>query len=855
MRPATSAAAASASVLLVDDSPANLLALAAVLKPLNARLVQCSSGKEALDAIRRECFAVALVDVQMPEMDGFELAATARSLENGRELPIIFVTAIHRDDRYAKRGYAAGAADYITKPFDADIVRARVKAFVDLYEQRDAIRRTQVALRTRERDEALRRLMAFERIATAALETNELGVLLHELLGIFVRAAEAADAAAILLSDGNELRVQACVGLEEEAVEDIYSVAVGEGFAGRIAQGRVPIGITDASHSPLVHGTWLRARGTRGLYGVPLLHDGELLGVAYIGSKRASSFPDSDKSLFLAMAERASLAVAKQLKRARLHSTLSVAPAAICILRVPSFEYEFANPAYRAMFGGRDLNGFRGTDVGLGHEALELVRKAYVDGATQEHAELLFQTTEDRYLRFTAQPMKNHAGTVDGVLTFAVDVTEQVLARKRLIEHERERAQLLEREKVARAEAELANEAKDEFLATVSHELRTPLNAMLGWAVIARGKAPPDLEPALGIIERNARAQSRIIEDVLDISRIVSGKLRLETNLVDLSSVAKLAVETVRPAADAKGVVLHVQLDSIDPIGGDAERLQQIIVNLLSNGIKFTPPNGKVSVRVGSDDKNVAVSVSDTGQGIDPAFLPRVFEPFCQADGSPTRRHGGLGLGLAIVKHLVQAHGGVIRASSGGAGTGATFTFELPLRKGQSSERPSETCMPNNARGARLDGLRVLVVDDDDDARSLVGEFLEQRGATIVAAGSATAALSTFESFCPDIVVSDIAMPGGDGYGLIRAIRSLPADRGGRTPAIAMTAYTRAKDGERVFAAGFQSHLGKPLDLQRLAIVIANLSGVTFDTQSQDGAATDSAAMNGHGRALSRPLV
>lgn len=403
--------------------------------------------------------------------------------------------------------------------------------------------------------------------------------------------------------------------------------------------------------------------------------------------------------------------------------------------------------------------------------------------------------------------------------------------------------------------AEESNRIKDEFLATVSHELRTPLNAMLGWAVIARGKAPPDLEPALGIIERNARAQSRIIEDVLDISRIVSGKLRLETNLVDLSSVAKLAVETVRPAADAKGVVLDVQLDSIDPIGGDAERLQQIIVNLLSNGIKFTPPNGKVSVRVGSDEKNVAVSVSDTGQGIDPSFLPRVFEPFCQADGSPTRRHGGLGLGLAIVKHLVQAHGGVIRASSGGAGTGATFTFELPLRKDQSSERPSETCMPTSARGARLDGLKVLVVDDDDDARSLVGEFLEQRGATIVAAGSATAALSTFESFCPDIVVSDIAMPGGDGYGLIRAIRSLPADRGGRTPAIAMTAYTRVKDGERVFAAGFQSHLGKPLDLQRLAIVIANLSGVTFDTQSQDGAATDGAAVNGHGHALSRPLV
>jgi signal transduction histidine kinase len=552
--------AGAASVLLVDDTPANLVALRAVLDPLGIRIVEAHSGPEAVERVAGgESFAVVLLDVQMPGMDGFEVARRIRDTTAGVELPIIFLTAIHRDEEYARKGYATGAADYLTKPLDPDVVRARVKAFVHLYQQRERLRVEEVGQRTRERDEALEQLAA-----------------------------------------------------------------------------------------------------------------------------------------------------------------------------------------------------------------------------------------------------------------------------------------LLASERAARREAEIANNAKDEFLATVSHELRTPLSAILGWAVIARRHAPPpDVDRALCTIERNARAQMRIIEDVLDVGRIISGKLRLEISTTNVADVIEAAVQVVRPAADAKQVSLDVAIDEdVGVIAADAERLQQIAWNVLSNALKFTRRGGHVEVSARRVDSTVVLRIRDDGEGIRPEFLPYLFEPFRQADGSTTRRHGGLGLGLAIVRQLVQAHGGQITAQSDGEGKGASFTIELPVRPAaipaERSARAKRASAPEvRPASVRLDGVRVLVVDDDEDARDLVGHMLSEQGAAVSLASSAEEAFSLLERGRPDVLLSDIGMPDVNGYSLIRRIRGMPADHGGRTPAVALTAYAREEDGERAFKAGFQAHVTKPVDPDQLAAVVANLAGISLDGASE----------------------
>jgi PAS domain S-box-containing protein len=396
------------------------------------------------------------------------------------------------------------------------------------------------------------------------------------------------------------------------------------------------------------------------------------------------------------------------------------------------------------------------------------------------------------------------------------------------------------RERVLRREAEMANRAKDDFLATVSHELRTPLNAILGWSVILRGRDPsPEVERASATIERNARSLTRLVEDVLDVSRIVSGKLSLTLGPTNIADAVDAALEAVKQAADAKAITITRQVgrDSL-VIAADAGRVQQVMWNLLSNAVKFTPKRGAVSVhadRVGSD---VCICVTDTGEGIAPEALPHVFEPFRQADASTTRRHGGLGLGLAIVKQLVAAHGGTVRAESDGEGRGAAFTVQLPARSAvpavSNAARATATMVEASAASvehqlARLDGLSVLVVDDEEDARTLVCEVLRERGADVHMAESTDEALEQFARLRPDVVVSDIGMPHADGYALIRRIRLLSVDKGGRTPAVALTAYARIEDAQRAFAAGYQSHVAKPVEPAQLALVVANLGGRSLD--------------------------
>jgi len=401
-----------------------------------------------------------------------------------------------------------------------------------------------------------------------------------------------------------------------------------------------------------------------------------------------------------------------------------------------------------------------------------------------------------------------------------------------------ERKHLLESERAARRDAERGSAMKDEFLATLSHELRTPLNAILGWSQMLRlpSMSEKDLQRGLEIIERNTRVQAQLIEDLLDMSRITSGKLRLDIQPVTPAAVVDAALETVRAGAEAKGIRLSSVLDSsAGPIMGDPNRLQQVVWNLLSNAIKFTGRNGRVQVRLQRVNSHVEISVTDTGLGIAPEFLPHVFDRFRQADASSTRASGGLGLGLAIVKQLVELHGGAVRATSPGLEAGSTFTVELPLiavQRDASDSRVHPAAQRIAAlefKGLDLIGVKVLVVDDEEDARDLIARVLVECRAEVVTAGTAEETLAAVERVRPHVLVSDIGMPHVDGYQLLRLVRGLGLARGGGLPAIALTAFARSEDRTRALHAGFLVHVSKPVEPAELMAAVASVVGRTGD--------------------------
>ena len=386
----------------------------------------------------------------------------------------------------------------------------------------------------------------------------------------------------------------------------------------------------------------------------------------------------------------------------------------------------------------------------------------------------------------------------------------------------------------ARDEAEAGNRAKDEFLAVISHELRTPLTPIISWTRLLAGG---DLDAtatrrALESIERNARSQAQLVDDLLDVSRIIAGKVRLDIQQLELKPLLEAAIDATRPAADAKGIRVQILIDPrTGHVAADPERLQQVFWNLLSNAIKFTPRGGRVQVQLRRVDSHVEVSVSDTGQGIKPEFLPHVFDRFRQADSTSKRVHGGLGLGLAIVRHIVELHGGRVRATSPGEGQGATFTVELPVSLLRPAALPSgahptaNATVPPLAASTAIPGVRVLVVDDEPDTLDSVQTILGKSGAEVRTAASAEAALATLDAWVPDVVISDIGMPGQDGYEFIGHVRERPATQGGLVPAIALTAYARIEDRLKVLAAGFQMHVPKPVEPAELVAVVASLAG------------------------------
>jgi signal transduction histidine kinase/ActR/RegA family two-component response regulator len=416
------------------------------------------------------------------------------------------------------------------------------------------------------------------------------------------------------------------------------------------------------------------------------------------------------------------------------------------------------------------------------------------------------------------------------------EIAERKQAEDALRAVKEELEQLLAREQMARAEAESANRMKDEFLATVSHELRTPLNAIIGWSHMLRTASLDKamVARAIDTIERNAKSQAQLVEDILDVSRVVTGKLRLNIGPVDVASVINSAVDSVQLAADSKGIQLEITLDpSARHISGDSSRLQQVVWNLLSNAIKFTPSGGRVEVRLEHAGSDVQIKVSDTGQGVSPSFLPFIFDRFRQADGTSTRRHGGLGLGLAIVRHLVEFHGGTVSADSAGEGCGATFMIRLPhavtdnrpsQRRNTGSLQPAEETKTNLKPLPSLDGLQILLVDDEPDSLQILNVMLAEYGARVLAVASAAEALEALQWYKPDVLVSDLAMPGEDGYSLISKVKALEAESGKQIPAVALTAYVRVEDRARALAAGFNMFVPKPVEPNELITAIANLA-------------------------------
>ena len=459
-----------------------------------------------------------------------------------------------------------------------------------------------------------------------------------------------------------------------------------------------------------------------------------------------------------------------------------------------------------------------------------------------------------RFFNFVYQPLPADSGLLTEVLVVATDVTDQVVAARRFEEiarerkalldaretAERERTALLEEARIARDVAERANRSMDEFLATVSHELRTPLNAMLGWTRLLRGERLPEAARprALETIERNATAQAQLIEDLLDVSRIISGKMHVEALPLDFPAVLDAALDVVRPAAQAKGIRFELDLaPAASRVVGDAGRLQQVVWNLLSNAVKFTPAGGVITLELarspgdaasGAGSPAIELRVTDSGVGLHEDMVDVIFERFRQVDGAITRTHGGLGLGLAIAKTIVELHGGSIRASSRGLGKGASFVVRLPASPEPTAQLAHPTPMDDATLSLtyppHLRGLRVLVLDDEEDARDLLAMVLESCGIEVTTASSVAEALATLDRQVPALVLSDIGMPGEDGYGFARKLREREPERGGRIPAVAVTAYARAEDRTRALVAGFTSHVPKPIEPAELIAVIASLT-------------------------------
>ena len=751
---------------MVDDDQSNLLALESVLQASDRNLIRAASGDEALQHLLRHDVAVILLDVRMPGISGLETAELIRGRKQSRDIPIIFLTAYEStDSEDLSRGYRLGAVDFIIKPLDPDALKAKVNVFVDLFKKTEQVK--QQAAMLHEKNIQLENAN-FQRLGKLV----DLGQLLtsqrepDQLLQVFCNAARDILGARY-----------ACVRITDATGESVRHLAandpeLGAGLAEDIEQ--------ISRHMPRVASSKFQPR--------------RFSKVENEGSATPPLLDRLESNSFLA------------------------AP-------IPLLE---PTTGWLYLSGKIDSEWFSEADERLAMTLTGQLAAAYENARlyadTRRYAgELLAEVTE-----------RKHAQEQNERL-----LVSEKAARLEAEQAQKVSAQLLVREKDARAQAEAANRLKDDFLATVSHELRTPLNSILGWVqlMLTGNFDGAQSSRALHTIERNTKALAQIIEDLLDVSRIISGQLRLDVRPIELGPVIAAAFDAIRPGVDAKGIRLKVSLDdSVGAILGDPNRIQQIVWNLLSNATKFTPNGGEVEVKLDRIGSSARIMVADSGEGISEEFLPYVFERFTQADSSFARVHGGLGLGLAIVRHLVEMHGGSVAADSRGKGKGAVFTVSFPLLNGQSRAastpgRLMDGVVSEIADPQDLTGLRVLIVDDEQDAREVLMAILEQRGAEVICAATVDDALlrlcGTSNGSVPDVLVSDIGLPGEDGLDLIRRVRALKPERGGGIPAIALTAYARAEDRARILAAGYHRHVAKPVEPSVLAIMVASLARST----------------------------
>jgi signal transduction histidine kinase/response regulator RpfG family c-di-GMP phosphodiesterase len=743
------------NVLLVDDRPDNLLVMESILADLNQNLVCASSAREALKFLLMEDVALILLDVQMPGLNGFEFAELIRERERTQHTPIIFVSATSVDDQYVFKGYALGAVDYLTKPFQPEILKSKVRFFTKLFRQNQEIKRQAKLLE--QANVALDR-SNFDLEARVQARTIELEAA-NEKLATELEARKESESR--LATEHSITRTVAYADSLETAAPEILRAFCDHMGAGLSAFWRLD-------------------------------HGGAGLTCSFI------EMGETTQALY-------------RLREVSLSQTFALGRG------LPGYVWKKVAPVLlNETFQGRDFPRAKfARAAGLEH----------VIGFPIKIADEFYGVIEF----FTRNPVSNDASLMNMLDAIGSEIG-QFVQRKRI---EAEREALLVREKALRQQAEKASRLKDEFLATVSHELRTPLNSILGWGqILNTGKLDDDeRRTALETIYRNARSQSQLIDDLLDTSRLITGNMHLNLSPTAVVPTIQTAIDVVRPAAEAKSISIETRFTSdIDTITCDTQRLQQMVWNLLTNAVKFTPDKGRVEISYERRDNSVCISVSDTGNGIEPEFLPLVFDRFRQADSSSTRTHHGLGLGLAIVRHLAELHGGNVSVKSDGPGKGSVFSIVLPItlaviNDGQAPQKASNGHRYTKPIKRQLDGLRISIVDDDNDACNLLRFSLEMSGAEVRTSSSVAEAMKSLREWVPDLLLTDINMPGEDGYSLIKKLRALKPEQGADIPAIALTAMARSEDSEQALSSGFQMHIPKPVDIEELAEAIVGLAG------------------------------
>jgi PAS domain S-box-containing protein len=770
------------SILHVDDNETNRYVVHRMLRNAGFNVAEAATGEAALQSVAQARPDLIILDVKLPDINGFEISQRLKTNPATASIPILLLSASLVESKYKAQGLESGADGYLAQPVESLELIATVKAL----------------LRMRQAEESAR--LSATQWQTTFDAMND-GVCLLNRQGRVVRCNSAMTT--LLRKPFSE--IDGC--LHQELMQTMLDSTEVTSFT-RVQE-------THQRESlELRFGNQWFSISTDPVFD----RDGVFTGAVYI----MADITDRRQ------AEEA-LRASEERFRLLLENVEDYA----------IFFLDIQGRILRWSTGAEHILGYREAEVLTKPSSIIFTPEDLEQGADKQELEgaLKEGRTEDERWHVRKDGSRFWGS---GIVTLLRDGTGQPRGFSKILRDfterkraEDERAQLLAREQEARAQAEAANRMKDEFLATLSHELRSPLNAMLGWTRLLNTRKFDEATTARAMetIERSARSQAQLVEDLLDVSRIIQGKLRLNVCPVELASVIQSASDTVRPAAEAKEIQLQTILDpAAGPIAGDSDRLQQVVWNLLSNSIKFTPKGGRVHVRLERVNSHVEITITDTGQGISPDFVPYVFDRFRQADSSITRTYSGLGLGLAIVRHLVELHGGTVRADSEGEGKGATFTVKLPLMPIRIEVNNPNRVHPTVGDGVpfesapSLAGIRVIVVDDEADSREFIVALLEQCGAQVTAVASAREAIEAVSQVKADVLVSDIGMPEEDGYSLIRKVRTLSAEQGGKIPAVALTAYARAEDRTRAIAEGFQMHIPKPVEPAELATVVASLA-------------------------------